>query len=60
MKLGDFDSSGRRRPQASDATFTLDVDQVIFAVGQKPDTQALAGAEDVETKRNALLIIRRE
>jgi NADH-quinone oxidoreductase subunit F len=38
MKLGDFDSSGRRRPVAiKDSEFTLEVDAVISAIGQVPD-----------------------
>ncbi|OPY91292.1 MAG: NADP-reducing hydrogenase subunit HndC [Syntrophaceae bacterium PtaU1.Bin231] len=38
MKLGDFDSSGRKRPvPIKDSEFTLDVDAVISAIGQVPD-----------------------
>jgi len=38
MQLGDFDSSGRRRPVPVDgAEFTLNVDAVIAAIGQVPD-----------------------
>ncbi|MBN2403195.1 MAG: FAD-dependent oxidoreductase [Spirochaetes bacterium] len=38
MKLGNFDSSGRKRPVAiADSEFTLQVDAVIAAVGQVPD-----------------------
>jgi NADH-quinone oxidoreductase subunit F len=37
MTLGDFDSGGRRRPiPLPGAEFTLTVDQVIAAVGQRP------------------------
>ena len=40
MWLGDFDNSGRRRPQATpDSAFVLEVDQVIGAVGQALDTK---------------------
>jgi NADH-quinone oxidoreductase subunit F len=36
MRLGDFDKSGRRRPEPVEgAEFTLDVDTVIPAIGQK-------------------------
>ena len=39
MFLGEFDKSGRRRPEVSgDSTFVLEVDQVIAAIGQSLDT----------------------
>jgi NADH-quinone oxidoreductase subunit F len=34
MRLGDFDSSGRRRPEQDQNTFDIEADQVIYAVGQ--------------------------
>jgi len=38
MKLGDFDSSGRKRPVVIEGSnFTLAVDTVIAAIGQTPD-----------------------
>ena len=38
MKLGDFDTSGRKKPVAiAGSEFTLDVDAVIAAIGQVPD-----------------------
>jgi NADH-quinone oxidoreductase subunit F len=44
MKLGEFALDGRRRPQATDECFTLDVDTVIAAIGQQ------VAAEDVTTQ----------
>jgi NADH-quinone oxidoreductase subunit F len=41
MKLGAFDSSGRRRPVESDESFVLDADQVIIATGQTLDTDKI-------------------
>ncbi|MCX5759484.1 MAG: FAD-dependent oxidoreductase [Candidatus Hydrogenedentes bacterium] len=39
MFLGEFDKSGRRRPEVSvDGTFVVEVDQVIAAIGQSLDT----------------------
>ncbi|MHA1959885.1 MAG: FAD-dependent oxidoreductase [Candidatus Thorarchaeota archaeon] len=36
MRLGDFDSSGRRRPvPIEDSEFSIDVDNIIIAVGQE-------------------------
>jgi len=40
MKLGDFDRSGRRRPEKSNYYFDIEADQVIFAVGQETDIPA--------------------
>lgn len=49
MKLGEFDRSGRRRPEADGGgTFIEAADQVILAVGQKLDTSALFEAGSVE------------
>ncbi|MBN1952212.1 MAG: FAD-dependent oxidoreductase [Bacteroidales bacterium] len=43
MKLGSFDSSGRRRPVESDEQFTIEADQVIVATGQTLECDALIG-----------------
>ncbi|WP_347491055.1 NAD(P)-binding protein [Desulfoscipio sp. XC116] len=41
-ELGEPDSSGRRRPVAvSGSEYTMDIDTVILAVGQRPDAQAV-------------------
>ncbi len=43
MRLGAFDQSGRRRPEAdSDATFVLPADQIIAAIGQKVEAHKVA------------------
>ena len=43
MQLGEFDRSGRRRPEADqDDVFVIDADQVIMAVGQSADDSAFA------------------
>ncbi|TVQ26168.1 MAG: NADH-quinone oxidoreductase subunit NuoF [Spirochaetaceae bacterium] len=48
MALGEFDRSGRRRPQQSeDDSFVLDADQIIVAIGQELDT-SFAGALGLE------------
>jgi NADH-quinone oxidoreductase subunit F len=49
MKLGAFDSSGRRAPEKSGQTTTIDADQVIFAIGQKLDSKALLADVALET-----------
>ena len=48
MHLGDFDRSGRRRPEADkDDGFAVDADQVILAVGQTLDSSVFAGELDL-------------
>jgi NADH-quinone oxidoreductase subunit F len=44
MILSDFDSSGRKRPLAiAGSEFEVDVDTVIAAIGQIPDTECFKG-----------------
>lgn len=42
MELGEYDRSGRRRPLESRTHFTIEADQVIFAIGQEFDFRSLA------------------
>ncbi len=49
MVLGDYDSSGRRRPVAGrEPSFIVPCDQVIGAVGQAPEPRTLAGDLPIE------------
>jgi NADH-quinone oxidoreductase subunit F len=49
MVLGDYDSSGRRRPVAGrEPSFIVPCDQVIGAVGQAPEPKTLAGDLPIE------------
>jgi NADH-quinone oxidoreductase subunit F len=49
MHLGEFDRSGRRRPEAGeDESFIIDADQVIMAVGQTIDGSVFGGAFELE------------
>jgi len=44
MELGEFDSSGRKRPQPlAGSEYTVDCDMAIEAIGQRPDTSFLNG-----------------
>ncbi len=53
MALGSVDRSGRRRPVPIEGSeFTVDVDTVIFAIGQHVDFGSLARACGVELRRN--------
>ena len=53
MKLGEFDKSGRRRPEASDETFLLESDQIILATGQTLDCSTLFNSIQLETIDNS-------
>jgi len=54
-KLGEPDASGRRRPiPVENSNFILDVDTVILAIGQEPDTQWLEAFE--KTKWGTLVV----
>ncbi len=41
MALGEKDASGRRRPVATDETFTIEADTMITAIGEHADTEKL-------------------
>ena len=60
MSLGEFDASGRRRPlPIAGAEFVLDVDQVISAIGQRPELRFLDRGQDGDvrvTKRGLIEI----
>jgi NADH-quinone oxidoreductase subunit F len=61
MTLGDYDSSGRRRPVAGrNADFVVECDQVIAAIGQWLDSAPLFDGIDVETTKKGWLKIDKE
>jgi NADH-quinone oxidoreductase subunit F len=56
-RLGEFDKSGRRRPEVVEGSqFVLPVDMVIGAVGQKPDLSYLNGDGVATTKGGTIQI----
>jgi formate dehydrogenase beta subunit len=58
QELGEFDSSGRRRPVPVDGSeFTLDVDILIPAIGQEPELAWMDGDSTIETGRGATVIV---
>ena len=58
QELGEFDSSGRRRPVPVDGSeFTLDVDMLIPAIGQEPELDWMDGDSTIETGRGATVIV---
>ena len=57
MQLGEFDKSGRRRPEAIPGTeFDLPVDTIILAIGQSPDAPWAEGL-GLETTRQGTLVV---
>ena len=56
--LGDFDFSGRRRPEPIPGSeFVLNVDVAIGAIGQTPDTQGLAEASGLRVNRGGMIAV---
>ncbi len=52
MKLGDPDSSGRRRPvPIPDSEYDIDIDQLIPAIGQRPDLSAIENVTGLKFSR---------
>ncbi len=53
MKLGDPDSSGRRRPvPIADSEFVVDLDLVVLAIGQSPDLFFLGSDHGIAITRD--------
>jgi NADH-quinone oxidoreductase subunit F len=48
MKRGQFDKSGRRRPEKDGNTFVVEADQVIFAVGQTLNSSELFDRNELQ------------
>jgi len=56
MALGEPDESGRRRPEPIEGSeFVLDVDTVIAAIGQGPDTSFLTEGSGIKTDRSSII-----
>lgn len=56
LSLGEFDRSGRRRPQRREAEpFEIDADQVIVAIGQRLDGAELGDNHDIKRDDDGFL-----
>ena len=56
MKLGEFDRSGRRRPSPIEGSeYNVDMDMVIEAIGQRPDTSFIKDGE-INTGRGGTIV----
>ena len=52
MKLGDIDSSGRRRPVPIEgSSFTVDLDILISAIGERPDISFINENDNLKTTK---------
>ena len=56
MKLGQFDRTGRRRPEEGDDVFMLEADQVLVAIGQTLDCKSVLDIEGIETRDGSRII----
>ena len=57
MQLGEPDASGRRRPEATGETITLECDQVIVAVGVSPNPLVPQSIEGLELGRKNTIAV---
>jgi NADH-quinone oxidoreductase subunit F len=55
-RLGAFDASGRRRPEAGEKTFVIEAEQVIMAIGQSLNSSEILDGIPVETIHNGTII----
>jgi NADH-quinone oxidoreductase subunit F len=56
LQLGDFDRSGRKTPiPVPNSGFTLEVDMVIQAIGQRPGTD-LVNTPEIKIARNGVIV----
>lgn len=61
MKLGEPDSSGRRRPiEIKDSEFTVDVDSIIMAIGQGPNPVLSSSSPNLQLNKRGNIIVNEE
>jgi NADH-quinone oxidoreductase subunit F len=56
MKLGQFDRSGRRRPEEGGEAFVIPADQVLVAIGQQLDPQKLFDEVTINTRHDGFIM----
>jgi len=58
MELGEFDTSGRRRPvPIKGSEFSMDIDTVVSAIGQSPDLSFLGGDDGLDTTTGGTFVV---
>jgi NADH-quinone oxidoreductase subunit F len=55
MRLGEFDRSGRRRPEEGGDAFFLPADQVLVAIGQSLDLQKICNSVALASRNQGLI-----
>lgn len=55
MRLGEFDRTGRRRPEEGGDAFVIKADQVLVAIGQTLDLKTVCGEVALETRNQAFI-----
>jgi glutamate synthase (NADPH/NADH) small chain len=57
-RLGEPDARGKRAPETiPNSRFTIDVDMVVRAVGQKQATDFLRGVAGIEVRKNGVIVV---
>jgi NADH-quinone oxidoreductase subunit F len=56
MRLGQFDRSGRRRPEVGGEAFVVPADQVLVAIGQQLDPQHICDDVSVNTRPDGFIV----
>ncbi len=57
MRLGEFDRSGRRRPEEGGDAFVIPADQVLVAIGQTLDLQKITNHVHIEARNQSFIQI---
>jgi len=58
MRLGEVDETGRRRPIPIDGSeFTVELDTLIVAIGERPDTSFIEKESGLEVSKRGTLIV---
>jgi NADH-quinone oxidoreductase subunit F len=57
MRLGEFDRSGRRRPEEGGDTFIIPADHVLVAIGQTLDLKGISNGFSLETRQRDFIQI---
>ncbi|MEI8241541.1 MAG: FAD-dependent oxidoreductase, partial [Actinomycetota bacterium] len=57
MRLGEFDRSGRRRPEEGGDAFIIRADHVLVAIGQTLDLQKISNSVPLESRNQAFIYV---
>ena len=57
MRLGEFDRSGRRRPEEGGDAFIIRADHVLVAIGQTLDLQKISNSVQLDSRNQAFISV---